>query len=120
MTVYLSWDDTAIEDLFNDPAGPLGQLIGELSQRAAAVARATVHVRAVPGTRRIRAGRNSTARPPGFTRADIRVHGPVRGQYGLYGGVNAAADPTIFLEHPAIQMTRGYPFLTTGLDSLEI
>jgi hypothetical protein len=49
------------------------------------------------------------------------VHGPVTGSRGgLYGGVNAEADPTIFLEKPAEQMDRKYPFLTTGLDSLEV
>jgi hypothetical protein len=47
------------------------------------------------------------------------VHGPVRGTYTLYGGVNAAGNPGIFLEAPAEQMTRKYPFLTTAMDSLE-
>ena len=108
------WDDAAIQDLLNSPDGPVGQLIAELSERAATVARNTVRVRTT------RAGRHSTARPPGFTRAGIRVHGPVIGSGGgLYGGVNAPADPTIFLEQPAEQMHRAYPFLTTGLESLE-
>jgi hypothetical protein len=38
----------------------------------------------------------------------------------LYGGVRAAENATVFLEDPAKQMKEKYPFLTTGLDSLEL
>ena len=117
----LVFNDAAINGMLTDPDGPVGQLVAELSERGVQVARSVVRVRDVPGTRRTRAGRNSTARPPGFTKASIHVHGPVRGSRGgLYGGGNSAADPTIFLEDPASQMSRRYPFMTTGLDSLEI
>lgn len=117
----VSWDDAAVYDLLNSPDGPVGRLIAELSERGAMVARSVVRVRKVPGTRRTRAGRNSTAWPPGFTKAGIRVHGPVIGSRGgLYGGVNAPFNPGLFLEHPAEQMSRSYPFLTTAMDSLEI
>lgn len=110
----------AAEELLNDPAGPVGQLVADLSEQAAQIARASVQVRRVPGTRRTRAGRHSTARPPGYTRASIVVHGPVVGSLGgLYGGVNAAGNPGIFLEYPAEQMTRKYPFLTTALDAIQ-
>lgn len=118
----LVFNDAVIHDMLNDPYGPVGQLVGELSQRGVTVARSVVHVRD-PNTkdRRKRAGRNSTARPPGFTKASIHVHGPVVGSRGgLYGGGNSAADPTVFLEDPASQMYQKYPFMTTGLDSLEI
>lgn len=117
-TPRIDLDDAAITALLTDPAGPVGELIAELSGQAAAVARIVVHVR--PGTPRSGAwSARSTARPPGFTRASIRVHGPVIGSGGgLYGGVNAAADPAVFLEYPAEQMYESYPFLTTALDSL--
>jgi hypothetical protein len=120
VSLVLDWHEAQLAELLNDPAGPVGQYIAELSERAAAVARATVPVRdPVTRNRHRRAGRNSNARPPGFTKAGIRVHGPVIGSRGgMYGGVNAPADPAIFLEYPARQMARGYPFLTTGLDSL--
>jgi hypothetical protein len=115
----IRWDDAAIDDLLNSEFGPVGQLIAELSSRAALVATAVVHVR--PGTpASATTGRTSNARPPGFTKARIRPHlarGTVTGH--LYGGVNAPADPTIFLELPASQMSREFPFLTTGLFSLE-
>ena len=111
----------AVDDLLNDPAGPVGQLIAELSERAADVARISVPVRD-PATRdrRRRAGRGSSALPPGYTKARIRRHGPVRGHSSLYGGVNAPGNPGIFLEYPAIQYSRKCPFLTTGLDSLSL
>jgi hypothetical protein len=122
VSLVLRWNQARLEDLLNSPDGPVGRLIAELSGQAAAVARSAVRVRSVPGTRRTRAGRNSTAVPPGFTKASIRVHGPVTGSRGgLYGGVNAALVPTVFLEHDpdgAEQMDRQYPFLTTGLESL--
>jgi hypothetical protein len=118
MAGYINWNDSAFDELLNSVDGPVGQMVLELSVQAADVARKVVRVRN-PATRQGRAGRHSTARAPGFTRADIRVHGPVRGSLGgVYGGVNAAADPTIFLEQPASQMSRPYPFLTTGLESL--
>lgn len=113
-------NDAAVSELLTDPAGPVGQILLELSEQIVTVARAAVHVRDIPGDRRHRAGRRSTARPPGFTRDSIRVYPPRRGTYNLYAGANAAADPTIFLEMPASQMSRPYPFLTTGLDSLVV
>jgi hypothetical protein len=121
VSLILDWRDAQLEELLNSPEGPVGQLIAELSAQAATVARATVPVRD-PATRNRhrRTGRGSNARPPGFTKAGIHVHGPVRGIYNVYGGVNAPADPSIFLEYPARQMTRGYPFLTAGLDSLVV
>lgn len=117
-TVVLHWSDAAEAELLNSVDGPVGRLIMELSYRAAAVARSAAPVRAVPGTRRTRAGRNSTARAAGFLKADIRTHLARGSLGGLYGGVNAAADPAIFLEYPASQMDRKYPFLTTALDAI--
>lgn len=120
MSGRLHLDRAAMDAMLNDPAGPVGQLVAELSAQAAQIARASVRVRGVPGTRRTRAGRHSSARPPGFTKASIVVHGPVVGSRGgLYGGVNAAGNPGIFLEYPAEQMTRKYPFLTTALDAIQ-
>lgn len=119
MDEFVDWDEAALDDLLNSVEGPVGMLIAELSLRAAVVATTVVHVR--PGTpASATTGATSNARPPGFTKANIRPHGPVIGtRGGLYGGVNAPADPSIFLEMPAEQMHREYPFLTTGLWSLE-
>jgi len=115
----VTWDEKALDDLLNGMDGPVGMFIAELSARAAVVATSVVHVR--PGTpASATTGRTSNARPRGFTKANIRPHlarGTATGH--LYGGVNAPADPSIFLEMPADQMHREYPFLTTGLWSLE-
>jgi hypothetical protein len=118
----ITFDDVAINDMLNDPDGPVGELVAELSERGAVVAKATAPVRdTISRNRRRRAGLHSTAQPPGFTKGSIHVHGPVRGSRGgMYGGVNAAASATVFLEAPAQQMSHRYPFMTTGLDSLEI
>lgn len=115
-------DQAAIYELLNGPAGLVYPFIAQLSVQAAAVATEVVHVR--PGTASsATTGRTSNARPPGFTRERIRPHmawGTLTGN--LYGGVNAPADPSIFLEMPARQIARRgheFPFLTTGLWSLE-
>lgn len=114
-------NDVVIYDMLNGADGPVAALLDELSERAAAVARARVPVR-VPdfGIRRRRSFRGlSTAYPPGYTL--VSIHSNVHWYNGLiYGGVAAVEEPTIFLEYPAEQMERKYPFLSTAFDSLEI
>ena len=107
-------DQVALDELLNSPDGPVGRFLLELSEQAATVARGAVRVRSTPS----RSPRSNSA-PPGFTLASIRPHVAWDSRGRIYGGVNAAFDPSIFLEHPAIQMHREYPFLTTGLYSLE-
>lgn len=115
----IRWSQAAIDDLMKSADSPVARLLMELSEQVAAVARAVVPVRNPAKGSRGRAGRNSTAHVPGYTKALIRPHlgrGSITGS--LYGGANAPGSPGIFLEYPAEQMTRKYPFLTTGLDSL--
>ena len=108
--------------MLNSIDGPVGQMLEEISERAAAVARATVRVRHpdIGIRRRRRSFRGaSTAYPPGYTLVSIRSN--VHYYNGLiYGGIAAVEEPTIFLEYPASQMHRPYPFMTTAFDSLEI
>jgi hypothetical protein len=116
-------DERAVYELLHDPAGLVGVFIDELSTQAALVATAVVHVR--PGTpASATTGRTSNAFPRGYTKARIRVHTARPGSRtgNLYGGVNAPYAPATWLETPAIQMARlghEFPFLTTGLWSLE-
>ena len=118
----------AVQDLLTDPDpdSMVGELIFELSARAALVARGAAHV--WPGTPKstIWNPLTSTARyalPPGHTRGSIHTHGPYRGSRGgMYGGVNVNAFPTVFLEFPpkgSVQMDSRYPFVTTGLESIQ-
>lgn len=114
----------SIEELLKNPDGPVGQLIGELSQRAAGVARFAVHV--YPGTARstIWNPRTSTAiLPPGYTLESISVHWPrIGSRGGMYGGVDSIGLPAVFLEArpKSRNMLDRYPFLTTGLDDLTL
>lgn len=120
-----------IEDLLKDPAGPIGRLIGDLAEQATRTAIAKVHV--WPGTAlsTIWNPVTSTAilksREPaagGPTKESIEVHPPVIGSRGgMYAGVDAIGLPSIFLEHRpkgARMMRERYPFMTTGLDELQI
>jgi hypothetical protein len=117
--VRIEWDEAALDDLLNGLDGPVGRFIWELSVRAAAVATEVVHTR--PGTpSSATTGRTSNAYSPGYTRARIRPHLARGARTGrLYGGVNAPYTPSTWLETPAEQMHKTYPFLTTGVYSLE-
>lgn len=120
------WDDAAFEEMLNGPGGLVADFIWDLSLEAAAVAIATVHVR--PGTPAsattgIYTRKPSNARPPGYTKARIRPHLAWGSRTGhMYGGVNAPADPSIFLEYlpHTDQYHRPYPFLTTGLWAINL
>jgi len=106
-------DHTAIHDLLNGPDGPVTRLMTELSERVATVARVKVRVRSSPRTPR------SDSAPRGFTKASIRAD--VHWHQGLvYGGAVAAEEPTFFLEDPAEQLERRYPFMSTAIDTLEL
>jgi hypothetical protein len=106
-------NDAAIYDMLNGADGPVAEELDRMSERAAAVARATVRVRHNPSR-----GFRSTAFPPGYTLTSI--HANVHWYNGLiYGGVAAVEEPTIFLEDPAEQMNQKYPFLSIAFDSLE-
>ena len=111
---FVTISPAAVRGLLNDPDGPVAALLREMSARAASVARQVVHVRRRPSW-----SRKSTAFPPGFTLASIREDMYESPAGEIYGGVAAAFFPTIFLEYPAEQMHEDYPFLTTGIDSLQ-
>lgn len=108
--------DAEVFALINDPAGPVGRYLLELSEEAAAIARTVVRVRG-PGDTTW--SRKSSAKPPGYTKAGIRTDMYTDAAGYLYGGVAAPYVPAIFLEYPAKQMHREYPFLTTAVETLE-
>ena len=117
--IKIIWDQKAIDGVMKSVDGPVARMLNELSAQVVTVAKSVVPVRNPARGSRGRAGRNSTAHKPGYTKELIRPHlgrGSLTGN--LYGGANAPGSPGIFLEYPAEQMTRAYPFLTTGLDSL--
>ena len=108
-------DDSAVFEMLNSADGPVGRMLSQLTDQIVTVARAKVRVR-IPGSDRT--GITSDARAPGTTLASIHTRLGWRGDGTIYGSGNADADPAIFLEKPAEQDKREYPFLTTGLDSL--
>lgn len=108
-----------VDALMRDIDGPVGDLMRDLSKQIADVAREKVRVR-IPGTQRT--GHSSSAKPPGYTKANItstvghsKLHGGI-----VFGGAEAPGNPGIFLEAPAEQMHDKYPFLTTGLWSVSL
>lgn len=106
-------DDAAVTELLDNEDGPVGTFLLELAEQAAAVARAKVRVRTDPTW-----SSRSDARPPGFTKALISVNRGHTGTGRPWASANAPADPAIFLEYPR-EDREEYPFLTTGLWSLE-
>lgn len=112
-------DETAVEDLLRDENGPVGDLMRDIAKQIAEVAVAKVRVR-VPG--RQHTGRTSNAQPPGYTKSHITYtvgHSKLHNGL-LFGGAEAPGAPGIFLEAPAEQMHKAYPFLTTGLWSVHV
>lgn len=117
----IHWDEEALEDMLNTPEGPVGQLLQELSMKAALIAKAAAPTQS---PRTFSWGKkNSSSYMPwsgGYTKARIvPAMGYTKGGT-LFGGVNAPYGPTLFLERPARQMHRTYPFLTTGLYSISV
>lgn len=112
-SVHLS--EAAIYDLLNGMNGPVALLLDTLSEQAASVARANVPIRKT----RLGGSQRSTSFPPGYTLESI--HSNVHWYNGLiYGGIAAVELPTIFLEYPASQMKRSYPFMSTAFDSIAL
>jgi hypothetical protein len=112
MDVY--WDDIAIEEMLNSPDGPVWQLVNELSQQAAEVARELVPIRSATSTW----SRKSNAQAIGATLASIHEVMGYNAHGRIYGGINAIEIPSIFLEYPRTDR-RKQPFLTTAVWSLE-
>jgi hypothetical protein len=118
---YITWDEDQLEQLLNTPEGPVGQMLEDLAARATLVAKAAAPVQKPSSFSWGR--KRSTSYMPwsgGYTKSRIVPHmGYTRGGT-LFSGVNAPLRPTLFLERPARQMRRSYPFMTTALDSINL
>lgn len=110
-------DELAVEEYMHDIGGDMGLFLAEAATVIAGVAAARAPVMKPWNLGR---GRSTTqALPPGSTKASIRPHGPAFDSAGnIYSGANANANATVFLEKPAKQMKKEYPFLSSGLWSL--
>jgi hypothetical protein len=115
-------DEAALEDMLNSPDGPVGAVIEELSDKAAAIAREAAPVMK-PRRHGSGLGYNPLHQygPPGMTKARVRPSFPRYNDQGqLYGGVNVPYGPTLFLERPARQIRGDYRFMTAALDGVEL
>lgn len=109
-----------VDKLMRDIDGPVGDLMRQLARDIASIAREKVRIR-IPGSHRT--GRTSSARVPGYTKANItstvghsKLHGGL-----LFGGAEAPL-PGLWLETYDYSVGRSetFPFLTTGLWSVTV
>src|SRR5579859_4787786 len=95
--------------------GPVGRF---LAAKAAEMAALAVAEAPLQQRKNWSWGRHSTSYIPrslGYLKGSVTPHmGYTRGGT-IFGGVNAAYGPTLFLEKPADQMHHAYPFLSTAL-----
>ncbi|HEY1705583.1 MAG TPA: hypothetical protein VGG75_38345 [Trebonia sp.] len=126
-------DAVAMDWLLNDPAGPVGVLIADMSEKAAAIARTAAPVM-VTGSRwppsnfshwgkafnpRFQYGDTG----PGDTRASVRWSGFLYNGLGqMYSGVNVNYGPTLYLQQGGGRHGHAirHPFMTTALDTVQL
>lgn len=109
----VNFDEGAIFELLSGYGGPVWQLVNDLSEEAADVARTLVPIRHTPSW-----SDRSNAQAPGATLASIHAHLGYDQEGHIFGGINAIEIPSIFLEYPRVERTP-QPFLTTAVWSLE-
>ena len=129
--VDVNLDPVALDWLLNDPAGPVGVVIEELSDKAAAIARTAAPVM-VTGTRWPPSNLSRWGKmfnpyyqygPPGATRASVRTSGFRYNALGqMYNGVNVNYGSTLFLQEGGGRHGHAelHPFMSTALDTVEL
>jgi len=126
----LDLDDREIETLLHDPAGPVGDLLADLSQEMTAVAKADApYMKPHNYAWSLRRGQKGVGptqyfpRSGGWVASSIWYHPPALDAAGnLFAGTNAAYAPTNWLEHGRRQghKMEPYPFLSTALWSMDL
>ena len=116
----------AVNELFRDIDGPVGDLMRDIANQIATVAREKAPIL---NPRNVRSSRSSafladdgTIKTPGYTKRHITTtvgHSKLHDNY-VFGGAEAPGNPGIFLEAPAEQMHEKHPFLTTGLWAVHV
>ena len=113
----VQWDDAALWDLLQGVDGPVGQWLTEAVSTLTAVVETAAPVQK---RQNWSWGRNSTSYMPrslGYLKGTVRpVIGYTKGGQ-LFGGVNAAYGPTLFLEEGGGRYghARHIPFMSTSL-----
>jgi hypothetical protein len=118
--------------LLNSPDGPVGVVIEELSEKAAAIATAAAPVirggTSYPGSNFSKWGKMFDPRyqygsAPGTTRASVRPSGFRYNALGqLYSGVNVNYGSTLFLQQGGGRYGRAirHPFMSVALETVEL
>lgn len=113
MAYRVLFDEGAMYDLLSGFDGPVWQLVNDLSEEAADVARTLVPIRHRPNW-----SERSNSSAIGETLASIHAVTGYDQEGRIFGGINAIMIPTIFLEYPRVDR-RPQPFLTTAVWSTE-
>lgn len=104
-------DPARVDEFLNDPHGPVGEMLDEVSDRMRAIATRRAPVR---GAGSVWNELTTSASHP----SDLitSIHAVVaRDKKGkLFGGINADFYPTVFLEYPRVDRVH-HPFLTYAL-----
>jgi hypothetical protein len=114
----VNWDETDLEDVLNSPDGLVGKYLEEKSEAMYQVALGAAPVQKPAN---FSWGKRSDSYMPdsmGFLKSNIRPHVGYTTKGTLFAGVNAPYGPTLFLEKPARQLHRAYPFLSLALYSV--
>src|ERR1700749_3104286 len=93
----VNFDDGAIFELLSGYGGPVWQLVNDLSEEAADLARTLVPIRHTPNW-----AARSNAAPIAATLESIHAHLGYDQEGHIYGGINAIEIPSIFLEYPRV------------------
>lgn len=116
----------AVEDLLRDMDGPVGDLMKQLANQMASVAREKAPIL---NPKNIRSWRSSalrtedgTIKMPGYLKRHITTtvgHSKLHNDY-VFAGANAPGNPDLFLEIPAEQVHDQVDILQAGLWSVHI
>jgi hypothetical protein len=106
-------DPVVVDEVLNDPQGPVGDLLDEISDRMLRIAQRRAPVRGF-GPPTVWNEATTSASAPGDLLASLHpvVRKDSRGK--LFGGINAQFYPTVFLEYPR-QDRVPHPVLTYAL-----
>ena len=113
--VDVKWDEANWEWMVHSMDGPVGKFLEAKSLEMAAIAKVAAPIQQ---RRNWSWGKRSSSYMPrslGYLKGSVTPHMGWTRSGELFGGVNAAYGPTLFLEQPADQLHHAYPFLSTAL-----
>lgn len=118
-TGTINWFEDELEDVLNGPDDLVGTYLRGKSDDMYKIAEAAAPIQK-PQNFSWSPRKSDSYMPDsmGFLQGKIRPHMGYTNKGTLFAGVNAPYGPTLFLEKPARQLHRAYPFLSTALYSV--